>query len=316
MAKNALPEASSFQTNSIRRRAFPATAAENGAAGQSAVVGKMVRLAAFLVGTLLLAVGILLATQQFLNFPALNDLVQPNPQARSGVGLFGLLIFGTGLSLMLTQVFAERYGARIVGIAFAGTLAALYLFMLIARSTVFDFETTEHYPRDLELSVKCGQENFNTSLAQARQPLVTISGQPDRLADIREAVVKYQDENIVAFDRPPILLEDTVRLDRFKQVGNPDRDLMLLPVADEGSFIGFVIPHVVFTDRDRITLHVADDAKIVQAGSSRATEALTTTRVITLEVDGTPDERNGASRRPIIQAELNLLGVIDACTGN
>lgn len=288
----------------------------SGGAGHDAAAGsEMIRFLAYTTGATMMVVGILVSTQQFLNTPFLDTIIVPVPSARNQVGLFGLLFFGTGLALMLTQVFAERYGAKIAGIAFVGTLAALYLFMLIARSTVFDFEVdvSEFYPRDLELSVKCDQQSFHVGLEQARKPIVTIAGVPERVSSIRSAIKAYQETHLVPNDQPAILLSDADRLNRFRHVGNPDRDIILEPVVDEGNLVVFMIPHVVFAARDRITFHMADDDKSTTTGSNQPTQKPSSTKVLTLTVDGKSDATQEKGR-PLIQAELNLQAVADVCS--
>ncbi|MBN9675070.1 hypothetical protein [Salipiger bermudensis] len=271
----------------------------------------MIKVLAFSVGFMLMLIGIILSTQQFINFPVFNTLFFPDPNSRSQVGLFGLLFFGTGFSLMLTQVFAERYGAKIAGIAFAGTLAALYIFMLISRSTVFDFDVSLYYPRDLELGINCGRENFSASNSHVQKPVLTISANPEKVSQIKSAVLKYQEKYITSLNQPPILLDEADRINRFRQVGEPKRDLMLVPVMDEGNFVRFMVPHVVLAEQDRLTFYVADDAGTTATGISAGSEKLSVTRVMVLQID--KSDPYDESNHPVISAVINLEGVADAC---
>ncbi len=254
--------------------------------------------------------------QQFINFPIFEEYVRPHPAARPQVGLFGLLFFGTGLALILTQVFAESYGARIAGIAFVGTLAALYIFMLIARSTVFateiDYDLSIFYPRDLRLSVDCGRENFQTNLASAKRPIMTVSADPDQVLEIRKAALDYEERHIRPSNAPPILMDSDVRAVKFGHVGEPDRDIILSPIRNNGRTIVFFIPHVLLTTDDELSLFLAGEQTLVQSGGTRNVQNAEVVRVFTLLVDRQAPTERGV-HRPVIQASINLTGVRDAC---
>ncbi|UWQ35367.1 hypothetical protein K3555_22850 (plasmid) [Leisingera sp. M527] len=272
----------------------------------------MLKVAGFFLGFLLMVVGIVLAMQQFIDLPVFEEFVRPNPGARSQLGLFGLLFFGTGLSLILTQVYAEHYGAKIAGIAFVGTLAALYIFMLIARATVFDVEVdydlSKFYPRDLRLEIACGKERFDNGLQTARRPIMIIGADPEPLDRIRQAAMEYQ-------DRPsgkPILMPSDVRASKFSHVGDPGEDIALMPIRNPALRTVFFVPQVVFSENDEITLFLAVDSNFVQSGGTREIDAERSIRVFTLEVDKKEPEDN--SDHPTIHASINLSGVQDACS--
>ncbi len=104
---------------------------------------------------------------------------------------FGIFILGFGVSMILTQIFNEKYEVKHPLGTFAGTLAAVWLVMWMASQFLFKDDPNEGVPRDLELVVICPPSpNFQS--ASQLQPLLVVEGEKaDILQDIQAATQKY-----------------------------------------------------------------------------------------------------------------------------
>ncbi|WP_419739469.1 hypothetical protein [Ruegeria sp.] len=91
------------------------------------------RMVAWTFATLFTLTGLLLASHQFFEFEFLGEIMRIRNDAGDQVAMFGMLIFGVGFALLLTQFFAESYSVTWKGVTFAGTLAAILIFIWIVR---------------------------------------------------------------------------------------------------------------------------------------------------------------------------------------
>lgn len=203
------------------------------------------KLAALLIGLLLISTGLALAVNEFANLHFLEGFFTPRENEENRVALFGLLVFGVGLSLLLTQFFAERYSAIIAGIAFVGTLAALLIFMLIARLTIFDLplvDTSRHLelkPRDLVLSITCpAHERIRADQNRGnRTNLVLISGGDNSQNDqIREGFERRQLDTLVTADE---------RIAYFSHVYSDLENPILVRSQQRARDVRFVLPELI-----------------------------------------------------------------------
>lgn len=149
------------------------------------------RLVAYIFATVFTFFGLLLASHQFFDFPFLDKIIRIADDARgdaaigSQVAMFGMLIFGIGFALLLTQFFAESYSVKWKGITFTGTLAAILIFMWIVQSVL-----VEPYLDDQKLRIIDDQRN---QIKELKSTKTTLS---EDLADARNQVstlrVNYQ----------------------------------------------------------------------------------------------------------------------------
>ena len=93
------------------------------------------KITALIIGMLLIITGITFAMNAFIPVADMLGVPVRDGQVHA-IGLFGLLIFGIGFSLLLTQFFRERYSAKIAGITAGGTLAAIYIIVIIIKSAM------------------------------------------------------------------------------------------------------------------------------------------------------------------------------------
>lgn len=268
------------------------------------------KISALLIGIFLILVGLALILQQPLDLIFLKEIFIVRKSELQKVGLYGIFVFGVGLALLLTQFFAERYTATIAGIAFVGTLAALYIFMLIARYTVFEVkvETGELEPHDLELAILCPEPTNQTQGAVNRVPIVAFTGAADKIAGLKSTMVDYYERAAVNLDPTfsNILVSQTEHSQRFAHISSA---LLVLPTHHEAGQIEFILPSVIPVQTD-LNLYYSDDQGSRALGSENVQEAFQAQKIMKLNVDRSSD---GQSDRPRIRAEISFAGVRDVC---
>jgi len=242
----------------------------------SSILSKFV---AWLFASIFTFVGLLLASHQFFEFEFLAPYIKADPQAKSQIAMFGMLIFGVGFALLLTQFFAEQYSVAWKGVTFAGTLAAILIFIWIVRLVLLDpiikeqqeqigslqnknvelvanLATTQErvktlrsnflIPKDLHLTINCERSQGSQSLETGhRVQLLAISsrGNPSgrqRISEIVDAVKKLE-ESMPEEDRR--LVSDEVRKSRFQQV-EKEVDILFMPKA-QGGDVSYFVPSLL-----------------------------------------------------------------------
>lgn len=220
-----------------------------------------------------------------------------NPDGSRLLVLFGMLIFGVGLALLLTQIFAEQYSASIAGFTFAGTLAAVFILMMIVQKFLFS-DSAGETARDLRLVIQCPPVLNGTSAPKKHTPLVVIKG-------LHENTKKQLEEAFTRRGSGKMLDSQTLST-RFKQVKG---DIVVLPFVEEE--FEFFLPEVIRPDKSiKFEVISAED---------KGASADTTTQLVELEkftlinVDITRgksgDERSNAQ----ITAEINFEDITKVC---
>ncbi len=228
------------------------------------IIGTVV---AIFMAVVMIPVGLLIAMSQALNLKFLEGVVEVQPGAEANfLGLFGLFIFGVGLAMLLTQVFAEKYSAKLSGLTFAGTLAALLLFMLIARYTVFDIdpsqiETPTEQKRALSLQIQCPPTSGESTAA--RRAFIMIVPGIGAEAEVREAFASSPEHERLIVD--PSLPE-------FDGLDIPRGALLLAPEFGNDPTFAFDLPAVIHS-RLRSQMTVFSVALTGSAASSELSSA-------------------------------------------
>ena len=301
---------------------------------------------AILLGFPLIISGLFLATYQFFNWQFITQIVAKNTPG-SSLALFGLLIFGVGLTVILTQVFMEVYSTSIKGVTFGGVLAALLIFMWIANSQIFDpahkaelenlakqrddlatakdtFEQknneqantiaelflAKNAPRDLSLDIECPQNaKQNSSLSGGRESILSVSGRAasSRMSQVRQTLIQMEKDGYPDPAFKGRLIDTSERLKRF-------------PYLEEQGFI----------DKTDVLLRASRSAGVLRfyIPSLLTGEGLKLTlwnasdMEISQEIDGQAnsflfieitDGSMGSTVRPTINATLRLEEVNSAC---
>ncbi|MEP3294915.1 MAG: hypothetical protein ABJO27_00260 [Pseudoruegeria sp.] len=238
-------------------------------APQQSAISKFV---ALMFSTLFTILGLMIASHAFFEFPVLEEFLKVTDQNTDKVAMFGMLIFGVGFALLLTQFFAEAYSVAWKGVTFAGTLAAILIFIWIARLVILEsdqttqiqelndkivnltqdltvsrernrsFTTSFRSPRDLSLNINCprGQRANNIEVGQRIQLLAISSGnsprERNRISEILERSSELESD--VDIDRRSLLTSEVMQA-TFHQVR--DADLLFRPKLSGGG-ISFFVP--------------------------------------------------------------------------
>lgn len=148
----------------------------------------LTRIAALVLGVLVSIAGMVMVF-------AFLGLFVPGPniaqgQANDALGRFGVFFFGTGLGLLLSLFFGERYNATVGGVAFAGTLGATAIFVYLAWPYLFPTPPIPESPaqlRKITFDIACD----DTSSGRQRGPLVaTLFVPPNEDERVKQDIKK------------------------------------------------------------------------------------------------------------------------------
>lgn len=211
--------------------------------------------------------------------------------------MFGMMIFGVGLSLFLTQIFVEKYRAKIAGLAFAGTLAALAIFMTLVQTFFFEDNQTT-IDRDLKLVVECPHPSDGPYATLKNSPLVAFRGMHDD--SIKELTAALQRRG------SDTMLDKTARDTRFKQV----KGKLLVEPIEEGEFV-FFLPEAIRENKSlKFDILRAQDEGGQPDNPSLASNLIQHTLIkVDIERGNSEDDK----AHPQITAEISFKDLATAC---
>ena len=233
------------------------------------------RMVAWIFATLFTFIGLLLASHQYFEFDFLVKVMRIRDDAGDQVAMFGMLIFGVGFALLLTQFFAEKYSVTWKGATFAGTLAAILIFiwivrlvllnpiideqkvqidrlqntntslseqLAVARERVSTLRANYQRPKDLSLSINCERSDQSQKAGVGhRVQLLAISSRPTprgraRISEIVSLVNELESE---LPESQRTLISNELRETRFQQIDDAD---ILFAAKDQGGEISYFVP--------------------------------------------------------------------------
>ncbi|WP_281859105.1 hypothetical protein [Litoreibacter halocynthiae] len=233
------------------------------------------RVVAWIFATFFTFVGLLLASHQYFEFDFLVEIMRIREDAGDQVAMFGMLIFGVGFALLLTQFFAESYSVTWKGVTFAGTLAAILIFiwivrlvllnpivdeqkvqierlqnsntslseqLAVARERATTLRANYQRPKDLNLVINCERsDRSQTAGVGHRVQLLAISSRPTptgraRISEIVSLVNELESE---LPESQRTLISNELRETRFQQIDDAD---ILFAAKDQGGEISYFVP--------------------------------------------------------------------------